>query len=587
MREYIYLWVHKYLGLYKDSPNADHHLFENTGIRLSSKYNVKDNFDKNSNKLTIDIESNKPNHNYFSERINDIVAIVGNNSSGKSSILRLLKAILTDGEGNSADDIEYILFYTDGQGIHNKSTLKKKTSVDITMDKNILNKNEINDNYGMTYRSEPHKSDYVIFYSPFFNVSKGLFHENFHGSSNISTENVIDSYSKKLYNPSAGEERFFDRLDSYSLYEQQIELDFMGDFLENEEKLPMDLPTYMHIQSNDHVIILLKEELNKFGNKILLEIIKNWENNANSLRDKIHLSVFACLYRAYNSNSFNPFADRFNSISENPNIKIEDAINTIESGIVSELEVLVDLIEKNSEQKFWDKRYLLFIKSKKEVLKQIMNSHYHIKNDNHLLTPFLLFERQRLSTGEDNFIQFFARFYHIWKDAIIHEGQLGNILEANDIVFLIDEGEANFHPEWQRIYLKTFIEWIELIMKKLENEEKKKIPKFQILLSTHSPFVVCDLPKNNLVCLKLEKKDDFKSVKVVDISTKENLGIGTRIIDLLKNDFFIDSTIGALAKERIEEMVEEIRKKGYKNISDKSKFVFDNLGDQFIKSFLE
>jgi len=568
-----------YLELYKDSQNTGHYLFENTGIRLSSKYNVKDSFDKNSNKLTIDIESNKPNHNYFSEHINDIVAIVGNNGSGKSSILRLLKAILTDGEGSSADDIEYILFYTDGQGIDNKSTLKN-----ITLDKkNILNKNEINDNYGIPYKSEPHKSDYVIFYSPFFNVSKGLFHGDYHGSSNISTEHVIDSYSKKLHNPRAGEERFFDRLDSYSFYEQQIELDFVGDFLENEDKLPMDLPTYMYIQSNSNTIILLKKELKKINNNSLLEIIENWEKNTN-LKDKIYLSVFACLYRALNSNSFNPFADRFNSITENPNIKIEDAINTITPGIVNELEILINLITKNSEQRQWNKRHLLFIKTKKEELKQIMNSHYDIKRKHSLITPFLLFERQRLSTGEDNFIQLFARFYHIWKDALIYKGQL----EANDIVFLIDEGEANFHPEWQRIYLKTLIEWIELIMKKLENEEKKKILKFQILLSTHSPFVACDLPKTNLVCLKLEKKDDFKSVKIVDISTKENLGIGTRIIDLLKNDFFIDSTIGALATERIEEMVEEIRrKKGYKNISDKSKFVFDNLGDQFIKSFFE
>jgi energy-coupling factor transporter ATP-binding protein EcfA2 len=599
MREYIYLWIHKYVLLGYDGQDKKHYLFENIGVPLSSRYNIEDCFEEESKKLTINIEKRKTNDNYFSgnyfsENIIDLVAIVGNNGSGKSSIFRLLKSILTDGEGNTADDIGYLLLYIDEQTIKGKSTLEKE-GIEVNVSPS-LNENETNDCYG-SYRSEDHKSDYVIFYSPFFNVSKGLL-GNYHGSHNISTEHVIGSYKEKLYNLGMDEHRFFDRLDSYSYYEQQIELDFLADFLKNEEKLPMDLPTYMHIQSNDGVIILLKKTLSK-DNEKLLRIVEKWENSIGSLEDKIYLSVFACIYRSYSSSSFSPFLSVFDGITEN--ISIKEALDKVELEIANiksktniepkityELKKMIDLIVENSKKQSFELRYLLFIKSKKEELKQIMNLHYDIRRKHSLITPFLLFERQRLSSGEDNLIQLFARFYHIWKDSFIYKGQ---ILEVKDVTFLIDEGEANFHPEWQRQYIKMIIDWIELIMEKLKsNGIIVSIPKFQIFLSTHSPFVACDLPKNNMICLKLKEKtnkDDFKSVRIVDFSKKENIGIGTSIVDLLKNDFFIDNTVGVLAAERIEKMVKEIRRNGYENISPESKFVLDNLGDKFIKSFLK
>jgi len=587
MREYIYLWVHEYVLLGKDDSEKNRYLFENIGIPLSSKYEINDNFDEESKKLTVNVKKccESDNINYFSEHISDLVAIVGDNGSGKSSILRLLKSILTNGEGDIADDIGYLLLYVDKQDdkqiMRGKYTLREK-GIEFEVSPN-LNENKID--IGTIYKKEPHKSDYLVFYSPFFNVSKGLFHGDYHGSRDISTENIIGSHSEKLHNPRAGKERFFDRLESYSSYEQQIELDFVADFLKNEGELPMDLPTYMRIKNNSYVIALLKNELHENEDERWFGIIEKMEERINSLKDRIYLSAFVSLYRSYNSSSFNPFADRFDNITEETNI--EDALNAVEFGIVSELEKMITLIEENLKRlSFDDYWYLLFIRQRKEELKQIMNLHYNISKKHHLLTPFLLFERQRLSTGEDNFIQFFARFYHIWKDIPSED-----LLNAKDIVFLIDEGEANFHPEWQRKYLKMLIDWIELIMKKLKNDEViERIPKFQVILSTHSPFVACDLPKNNMVRLKLKEKnnkDDFKSVGVLDALEQKNTGIGASIIDLLKNDFFIKSTVGALAVDKITKMVEEIREYSYEKMSTESKYVFDNLGMQFIKKFLK
>jgi energy-coupling factor transporter ATP-binding protein EcfA2 len=549
---------------------------------LSSKYEIKEEFDEKDQKLTLKIKDRGMNGNYFSEYINDLVAVVGDNGSGKSSLLKLLNRILTDGMGDTADDIKYVLVYAERQS--SKIQLSyKENGIKLEIKSNLCINKEGNPR--IDFIGEFYKCDFLIYYSPFFNVSN-LSHGDVFGSCDISTEYVINSYAEKLHIPKAGDERFFDRLESYSIYEQQIELNFVGDFLEYGEKLPMDLPAYTYIKNNSYAIILLKKELNKMGDNKLLEIIKNFENNIRSLRDKIYLSVFACSCRALNFSLLN---------NADENISVYEILERINPGITNELKQIINLVEKNIKQLLLGECCFLPIKQRKEEIKQIMSLHYSIKNKYLLLTPFLLFERQRLSTGEDNFIQFFARFYNIWKDAYSYKDQKRDFLESKDlnIVFLIDEGEANFHPEWQRRYLKTLIEWIELIMEKLKKDDKiKHIPKFQILLSTHSPFVACDLPKNNMVCLKLKEKkntDYFKSVNVCDISEKENIGIGANIIDLLKDGFFIDSTVGAFATKKIEEIVKEIRENGYKNISDESEFgfVLKNLGDKLIKSFLE
>ena len=581
MKEYLYLWIHKHTWMGKDDQDNSRYLFENVGVRLSSKYNVTCNFNEESKALSINVEKGDTIDNYFSEYINDLVAVIGNNGAGKSSLLKSLKYILTrDCRGSNT---EYVLIYTDGKNIRCTSTLEENIKLDL--DKNItLDPNG----------EELHKSDYLIFYSPFFNVNNGDlvggFAGDFGGSADISTENVIGIYSNKLLN---SKYTSLDRLDSYSYYEQQIELDFMANFLEHEKVLPMDLPAYFYVQSNHTMINSFKKDIQENKDEWLLKIFEKWKENAHSLQGRTYLSVFACLYRAHRMNRISPTYVEFDKITEKTNI--EDAINKISEannrpGIINDLKTLIDTIEKNSDSiDEWDGRYLFLIKRKEKTLKQIMKLHYDIKGEYLLLTPFLLFKRQRLSTGEDNFIQFFARFYNIWKE---NKTEVGNISSDKNIVYIIDEGEAGFHPEWQRIYIKTFIEWLKLIMDslKMDGYILRDIPKFQILLSTHSPFVACDLPKNNMVCLRLSKKtslSDFKSVKIFNNPVKDDFGIGARIIDLLKSDFFIDSTVGALATDKITGLIDEIREKGHENLSAASKFILNNLGDQLIKSFLE
>ncbi|MEM5644017.1 AAA family ATPase [Bacillus toyonensis] len=84
------------------------------------------------------------------------------------------------------------------------------------------------------------------------------------------------------------------------------------------------------------------------------------------------------------------------------------------------------------------------------------------------------------------FLTLFSRF-----NTITHE-------VSDNLLILIDEGDLYFHPQWQKDWLFTFINIISYLFQKTS---------IQIILTTHSPFILSDLPSGNVILLK---KDDNK-----------------------------------------------------------------------------
>lgn len=627
MKEYIYLWIDRFVWI-----NDQHHIFEKVGIPLSSRYHV----DFDCKTLTVNDIEKSPSHgidyflihpdaengNYVVEEdaiVNDIVAIVGNNGCGKSCLLQLLKQILTKGASNCAKhSADFVLIYKDRdceKGTEDKlyNIYCSNTDLNVTLKNGMENRGKsmegklymengkIDIEISKNNIGSDYKSDVVIFYSPFFssgvNIGSLESGSDWGDSADISTMHVIDAYSDKLHLPGLKYRSQIDRLSSYSFYEQQIELEFVTAFLNKKYDLPMPLPEYMCIRNNDYpinwVINVLKEEIDDEKTKErvanierLISILKEWKERKD-FEVKIYLSVFTCLCKL----EYMHINNLLSGVTEDTTMekviysvagitkditikKINSVVDSVTNGI---LQKLVCLIKAHSE-KMDDGRQFFHIRDNGNVLGKIMDCHRdmvaHISQ-----IPFLLFERQRLSTGEDNFIQLFARFYNIWKE---YAKQNKYDSDPKDVVFLIDEGEANFHPEWQRKYIKLLIQWITLIMKEIKMD---KTTKFQIILSTHSPFVVCDLPSRNLVRLRLDDTKKVKSVYVDNTSESQNIGIGAYITDLLKGDFFVESLLGELAEENIKALIRELRENGTLSTA-KSEFVWNELGDTFLKNFL-
>ena len=99
---------------------------------------------------------------------------------------------------------------------------------------------------------------------------------------------------------------------------------------------------------------------------------------------------------------------------------------------------------------------------------------------------------------------------------------------------MLDEVELYFHPDLQRRF-------VDMVLKAIRSVQLPYIYGVNITLVTHSPFVISDLPDSNIMYLggDYQQKHTF----------------GANIYDLLDNTFFMDDSIGELAKSRIEQFV--------------------------------
>lgn len=115
---------------------------------------------------------------------------------------------------------------------------------------------------------------------------------------------------------------------------------------------------------------------------------------------------------------------------------------------------------------------------------------------------------------------------------------------------IIDEPEISLHLEWQRKFMYYLIQWVNTIL------NRKNIWLVNIYIATHSPFIISDLPKENIIFLYKDNEEDKTYIKTFDEIKKEsNLIIDNtfmaNIPELIRWPFFLDDVYGELWKEFI------------------------------------
>jgi hypothetical protein len=155
-----------------------------------------------------------------------------------------------------------------------------------------------------------------------------------------------------------------------------------------------------------------------------------------------------------------------------------------------------------------------------------------------------------VSSGEQSFLNLFSTLY--FHASNIKEGididqhsfhSLKGIKE--DILLLLDEGDNAFHPQWKKAYIKYLREILPLIFKGF---------KLQVIITSHDPLTLSDLPKNNVVYL--ERVDGQTRIG----KSESKRTFGANIADLLKDSFFIqDGQIGDFVAGQIDKVIRDIR----------------------------
>lgn len=151
-----------------------------------------------------------------------------------------------------------------------------------------------------------------------------------------------------------------------------------------------------------------------------------------------------------------------------------------------------------------------------------------------------------LSSGELQLIHSIQSvLYHVNNLESVHNNSEERATYKS-INIVYDEVELYFHPEYQQQFISKFINSINLFDLGKRSDDKG-IKNINIIFSTHSPFILSDIPSQNI--LRLEKGSPS--------SRKIEQTFGANIHDLLANDFFLaDGFMGEFARRKIDETIE-------------------------------
>lgn len=182
------------------------------------------------------------------------------------------------------------------------------------------------------------------------------------------------------------------------------------------------------------------------------------------------------------------------------------------------------------------------------------------------------FPIENMSAGE-------RQLYYIVSTLIYHilniKSVTNNRINYRNLAIVLDEVELGFHPEYQ-------VKFIHFIIDMFKRLGLSRYLNFHFLITTHSPFLLSDFRKSNILYLeqgKIVDKDSFLNPFCANIN------------DILSQSFFLrDGFIGYFARKKVMELLNWLSKCTKENkvwTVDKAKVVADSIGEPIVKERLK
>ena len=186
----------------------------------------------------------------------------------------------------------------------------------------------------------------------------------------------------------------------------------------------------------------------------------------------------------------------------------------------------------------------------------------------------VLTELNSRSSGEMQLLYSLSTvLYHLKNlDSNIVGGRMTLRYPCVNLVF--DEIELYFHPNFQKDLLYD-------LMYAIRKMKYSGIRAINIIIATHSPYILSDFPKSNVLCL--EKGEVYQDVA-------EGMGntFGANVYDILNSRFFMKEFVGKFAVRKLDEIIEEVKEGGVISLDvyRQRKNLVDVIGDEFIREKL-
>lgn len=494
--------------------------FRNVGLNFSSS--CKFEYDKDSNSIFSEDISSLPN-DFFGERITEVTGLIGKNGSGKSNALELLCKVLKGGYSTISGNFIIITKSNEIFTVHQSNFLDFQPQSNFEFKYTTYNGS-----------IDPLK---IIYFSNVFDQRQNNFNKEI---SDISNNN---RYSKRLIYTTRKREK--------SDFEKQ--LDFINTNLFDD--IQIEIPESILIISKG----LFGSRLNtNQKHRIYLNYVKNFNDFFSDIRRR--LNGIKPKTRFYYSLVLSVFQEtllnlNYISLQREPQYYLKNFLSIYDDIKNNSTEIIIREIfnwmyflaqeqnqfQKISNYKFSSKHNFI---ERLEILEKIysllneINIFYEsegIRNQKTELFSFK-FERNSKTPFLKYFIQLnvFRNFDVNWKGissghkaylnlfSLIYE-EIKRIKKPN-LLICIDEGDLYLHPKWQTEFFGKLLN----VLPKIYSGN------IQIILTSHSPFLLSDIPRQCLTIL--DKRNKNCSMNGIKLEKETFAG---NIYDLYEAPFFL------------------------------------------------
>ncbi len=474
-------------------------------------------------------------------KINNITAVIGQNGAGKTTLFDFIRRYVL---GNENPKYNFIAIFLNGDSI----VVKGKNTQEFTFDfdSNIKDSKIDSKNNKTVFISTVYDRKIEEQLSNEINLSTNyLLLKNSYQSTKIKYDiNLLEVIYKNKDNFTLNIDLQFPNNLEITLIDTTIDTRFfVKEYTDHINKINNILSRKGETKENTLFRNLLYTVFNAFLNYINKQKkLMNISGNTEKIRKDVELYELLndlIIDMANNMNSLNPeevfISTLENMLNRSLNYKSYKKIitNLFEfllyfRGLLNN-EIHIDIDIDND----WDG---FTLKGQKNIIEFInYYSRSNFKKD------FLMFNWAVLSSGEECIIDIFSRLYQVVK--------LNNGRQNLNVYLLIDEIENNLHPQWQKQIIEDMIRFI----RKFYNNWS-----VQIILTSHSPFMISDLPHFNVILM--EKSVNGKIVN----GTLENheLTFASNIHTVLAHSFFMkNGTMGQFATNKVNSLYKEILNK--------------------------
>lgn len=523
---------------------------------------------------------------FWGENISTVNVITGKNGAGKTSLLRFILNQI--GSGITTMHGEGVLFIVNQSGtyivFHNFLDLKIRRSDD-EIKINIFEEKEY---FEQLRRAEknyiPHDNSYF-----FKNL---VFFSNYFGSLGLlkSDEFVINVSRDKEICKILNQANSLSELQSTTIqvaYQNYrniriLELSSVDSFKELFIKNKVSVPDLLHFK------LLNKEneykgfyDQEKFPNNRWIGakryILYQKGNNERKIafeaainKFSVDLMLHLLQNKIINQEKFNNFINELADTEEKTGIMI--ARHCLESLKSEEIVKWIEILKFLDDDR---KKYVLRWQSSKEfvykweaddidLVRHLLSSNRSNRFFSCDLVPNAT--QGYYSSGEESKVNFLLSLY----DALEKIRERKSEEDSRNIILLLDEGDAYFHPQYQ---IELINELLGIISKVFEGFY------VQIILTSNTPIVLSDIPAANITYLENRKvHEEQNSVE----------SFGSNIHILMKNKFYINTSMGVFAKKKIDNVIRFLSDQdSLCKSKEEAKYIISVIGEPIIKEKLQ